>query len=142
MAKHAQILFGSQSETVLGKRVEDAKEKALNQIQERRGKVTQADRDQVEEMVKSQCTNEKDILKILFQTYASKCKKSIDALIEVSDLLKMVDKADLSIQLTEHEVDMLKEAIKALSEIPEPWTHYGDLFRQLKEPDFKDIVPS
>lgn len=142
MAKQMKVLYGSVTETITGKSIETAKQISLDQIKRgsKTGTLTDADRELVEDSVKSQCENEKDILKILFQTYASRVKKGIDTLIEVSDILKMVDKSSLFVFFTEHEVDMMKDALKEMPAIPESWAYYGDLFRQLKNPEFKEIA--
>jgi hypothetical protein len=140
MAKSMVLRFGSQSQTVMSKDVEELRGRAIEKARSSNGSVTNSDREVIEGMIKSQCENEKDILKQLFQTYASKVKKGIEILIEVSDILKMIDNADLLVHFTEHEVDMLKEAIKKIEEIPPSWAYYGDLFRQLKEPEYKDII--
>jgi hypothetical protein len=140
MATQAQIIFGSKTYTVSKKNLEEERKKALVSIAETGKKVTENDKEIVNTKIRSQYENEKDILKQLFQTYAAKVSKSIDTLCEVSNILDNIEESDTTIFFTEHEVDMLKQGLESLDELPPVWTLYGELFKQLKNPQFNKTI--
>jgi len=138
MAKHVDVKFGPADKTVMGDTLAEAVDKTMGEILTKVGREpTPEMRQQVAGSIKSQCDNEKELLKAAFQTYATKVKKELDVLVECGRLMKKIDKAVGVIELTDHEVRMFKEAVPQM-EGADMLVVYVDLIEQLSEPKYKE----
>lgn len=137
MAKHLEVKLGPADRTVMGDTVEEAVKITLGEILVKVGRdPTPEMEEQVRANIKSQAENEKELLKSAFNIYATKVKKELDVLVECGRLMRKVDKAEGTIELTDHEVGMFKQAIAQMD--VDTWTVYVDLLEQLSEPKYKE----
>jgi len=138
MAKHVLVMFGAADRTVIGDSLAVATSKAIADLETRSGRPLSEDSKQaVRDGIKSQRENEKELLKAAFQAYATKVKKELDVIVECGLLMRTIDKAEFSVELTDHEVDMFKKALPQMEHV-EYWTLYVDLLTQLNTPRYKE----
>jgi len=138
MAKHVVVQFGPTDKTVMGDTLEEAVQKTLGEILTKVGREPTAEMEkQVRANINSQAANEKELMKSAFSTYATKVKKELDTLVECGLLMRKVDKAEGSIELTDHEVRMFKEALPQMENV-DLWVVYVDLLEQLSSPQYKE----
>ena len=138
MAKHTVITLGPKDKTVMGDTISEAYNKLLGDIEARTGKPpTDAAKRSIEGNIKPQYDNEKELLKAAYQVYATKVKKDLGVLVECGTLMRAIDKAEFSIELTDHEIDMFKGALPQMENI-DHWAVYVDLLEQLNNPKYKE----
>lgn len=138
MAKHVDIHFGPDDKTILGDTIPETIEMAKQDYETRTGHVpSEAVLKSITRNVSTQKGNEKELLIAALNTYATKIKKELDALVECGRLIDKVKKADIVVEFTDHEIKMIKEAIPKMENIG-GWTRYFALLEQISEPKYKE----
>lgn len=139
MAKQYVIEFGPMDKTVDGKSVAEAIERLVkhNSLLLKR-ELTDQEASDLRESVVGQAENEKSILIACLESYLAK-KHDLSTMTEVSDIVREIRDSVVQVELTTHEIDLIKNGMEGIAEeqmrkMAPAWARYGKLFAQLASP--------